>query len=83
MATLHLVFSRAGHAACADRCLKDDVVLLLQDGVYATDAPEHALVIASDAQARGVTAAYNSAQLIDYDRMVELTALHSPVVSWR
>ena len=80
MATLHLIFSPAGARDC--RYGPDDVLLLLQEGVYARDM-DAARVLEDDARARGLLPVIAADRLVDWDGVVALTEACNPVVSWR
>ena len=66
--------------ACA-RLAEGDSIILIGDGVYASGTPSASIsVMADDLRIRGVTSEHTE---IDYARLVELCASHTPVVSWR
>ena len=89
-AGLHLIFSRRGLNNCINALGAEAAtapLLLLQDAVYAaTDANldlEHCLVLAEDLALRGIGDLVQPGfRTIDRGTFVELTARHSPVVSW-
>jgi sulfur relay protein TusB/DsrH len=83
MPALHLIFSTSGFRSCLTRNAADDVILLLQDGVYAQPAERPVLVLGEHARSRGLESRFEAQQLIDWDQMVRLTTSCSPVVSWR
>ncbi|AQQ67766.1 sulfur relay protein DsrH [Microbulbifer agarilyticus] len=90
--TLHIVNqSPLGGSALHD-CLasfaEGDALLLIEDAVYAANAPTHhklpqekIYALAADAQARGVTLA-QSVTAIDEEAWVDLCVTHTPIVSW-
>lgn len=83
MATLHLIFSRSGYAACTERCLAGDTLVLLQDGVYAPFGDRPVLALGSDVIARGMSDRLDTTRCIDMTELVNLTTRHQPIVSWR
>ncbi len=80
MAVLHLISSIEGLASCATRAAAQDVIVLMHDACYAITENSGWHRLASHAAARGLTASPHD---IDFDRLVELTAEHQPVVTWR
>lgn len=82
--TLHLVFNSAGFAACQQRKMSDDPIILLGDGVYCAHRldEDNIYALEIDAQVRGVSLAQSTVSPVDYDTFVALTAVHSPIVSW-
>ncbi|NCF76818.1 MAG: sulfurtransferase complex subunit TusB [Proteobacteria bacterium] len=89
--SLHLVFSEQGLHSCLKRKHPDDIVLMLDDGVYAclkwhqARLPsDKARLLSADAKARGISDAQRGAiETVDYDGLVALTEVHSPIVSWK
>lgn len=89
--SLHLVFSEEGLRSCLLRRHPEDIVLMLDDGVYGchqwhqANLPSiMARLLRTDAEARGISAAQRGAiETVDYDGLVALTEAHSPVVSWK
>jgi len=82
--SLHMVFSVAGLTSCQARCKKDDLVILLGDGVYAINTPENMSVyqvLEEDALIRGINLDEYTAS-ISYDTLVSLCVDNKPVVSW-
>lgn len=86
MAALHLVNRPSALAACLELADAADVVLLLQDGVYA-GVREHGralLALADDVAARGLAGRVAaSTSIAGYDDFVALVVAHRPIVSWR
>ncbi len=83
MSTLHLAFSTAGFDAARLRAADGDAILLISDGVYAArSASQSVFALKEDLQIRGIEPG-PAVTVIDYDGMVELTANHHPLVSWR
>ena len=80
MATLHLVSSMGGLEACTARATSADVIVLMHDGCYGSPMRHNCYRLAPHAVARGLPAGSND---IDFDRLVELTAEHQPIVTWR
>ena len=90
--TLHIV-NQSPHAGsalrdCLDAFAEGDVLLLIEDGVYAAQAASHTelpgentFVLGADARARGIAIAPN-VQVIDEERWVALCVEHTPIVSW-
>ncbi len=91
--TIHILSKSPQHAAyksCLQHVGPQDIVMLINDGVYAlktTDAAVQELLddnrlfaLQHDATVRGVTA--NGASLIDEAGFVALTCEHSPSQSW-
>ena len=89
--SLHLVFSEQGLHSCLKRRHPDDIVLMLDDGVFACSQWHHlslpsgmARLLKTDADARGISNAQRGAiETVDYDGLVALTEAHSPIVSWK
>jgi tRNA 2-thiouridine synthesizing protein B len=88
MATLHLVNKAAALQSCLRVAAADDVILLLEDGVYAAvgeHAPErttHALEV--DVTARGLHGRLAPQIVVTSDAgFVALVEAHHPVVTWR
>jgi len=92
MTTLHIL-NKTFYDNCQQAVAPNDVLLLIQDGVYlmlnqnfidfVTKNSIHTLyALQNDAVARGLKPTTASAKLIDYQRFVELTVNHSPIVSW-
>ncbi|HIG43518.1 MAG: sulfurtransferase complex subunit TusB [bacterium] len=81
--------------SCAEFCTADDALILIEDGVYAINHPDLALVhslgtqvfaIEADVKARGLTTLFTRAsdqyELVDYDRFVALCVEYSQQKSW-
>ena len=89
--SLHLVFSVQGLNSCLQRRHPEDIVLMLDDGVYACQQwhlanlpSKMARLLKTDADARGISASQRGAiEAIDYDTFVALTENHTPIVSWK
>jgi tRNA 2-thiouridine synthesizing protein B len=88
MTVLHLVNRPAALPACLAAAADQDVVLLLEDGVYAAvaalapDRPLHALE--PDVQARGLDLRLaGNVTVISDAGFVTLVETHQPVVTWR
>jgi len=78
MSPLHIVYSSAGFSKCIERLGSDDTVILLGDAVYLSETTECA-ALAPDLVARGLTI---PATAFDYEKFVDLTVAHYPIVSW-
>ena len=89
--SLHLVFSEQGSHSCLTRRHSDDIVVMLDDGVYACPQwhqarlpSDKARLLSADAEARGISDAQRGAiETVDYEGLVALTEVHSPIVSWK
>ncbi len=79
MSSLHVVHSLEGLAACRRRCSEGDAVLLVGDAVYASDLGPRDHALKEDVLVRGW---HTEAKQVDYAGFVDLTAAHSPIVSW-
>ncbi|MCH9691796.1 MAG: sulfurtransferase complex subunit TusB [Gammaproteobacteria bacterium] len=89
--TLHIVSKSPGYSNalmdCADSFVEGDILLLIEDGVYALSSlPENIPVQAvhylkADVNARGIVVTMEY-QGIDDTRWVELCCQQNPVVSW-
>ncbi|HEY7885435.1 MAG TPA: sulfurtransferase complex subunit TusB [Cellvibrionaceae bacterium] len=101
MSTLHTVNkSPSSHntlLSCLAVCAHDDVILLIEDGVYAAASylPTSALLtekissgtriyaLLSDIQARGLEQQLaDNIEIIDYSGFVQLSVTHKTVQSW-
>ena len=85
MAVLHIVNKPAALPSCLDAASAEDVVLLIEDGVYAaTQKTSRTLrVLDLDAQARGVASRLSeNTTLASYEDFVRLTEQHTPIVTW-
>jgi tRNA 2-thiouridine synthesizing protein B len=101
MAILHIVnkspFERNSLDSCLRLALKGSAILLIEDGVYATnskstsaakvtqamqDLPVYALQ--ADLQARGIATdtVIDGIELVDYDGFVKLTTEYEKIQSW-
>ena len=84
-------------AQCLERLGSSDAVLLLEGGVYAVlkgsqlapmlaDSLKHVAIhaLAPDLAARGIATeeVLAGVVLVDYEGFVELSILHSPIISW-
>ncbi len=92
---LHIV-NKPPHSAalrdCLRLCRRDDVVLLIEDGVYAAlgDAGRQLLAatpnvraLREDLEARGVAARVDAGiGIVDYAGFVQLCCDHQPIQSW-
>ena len=92
--TLHIVSQSPFQNSALDSCLGlaavNDVIVLINDGVYALQQPVQALTQAmernsvfalqDDLLARGLAFPANVA--IDYPQFVALTCKHNPIQSW-
>ena len=83
MATLHLVFSADGYRTCLQRLAEGDVVVLLQDGVYAQSIRPGTSVLSDDVMARGMANYLTQTTPVEWADIVRLTETHQPIVSWR
>ena len=79
MATLHFVNSPAGLERCLSRSSAGDVIVAMHDGCYAP-LPDGGHRLSEHAAARGLAPSEHD---IGYDKLVELTVEHQPVVTWR
>ena len=96
--TLHIINKTPTHARvtqCVAALTSNDAVLLIENGVLVADddcirsAPCPVFALAADARARGV-GAQNKAnsdsttviQCVDYEQMVQLSALAKRIISW-
>ena len=87
---LHTINKPAAARKCRDLVAEDDIVLLLEDGVYlALKAPQdlpfsnaHLAVLIDDAKARGIVERIVAAEAVDYAGFVELTVKADKVVAW-
>ncbi len=81
--------------SCAEFCTADDALILIEDGVYAINHPDLALIhgmgtqifaIEADVKARGLTTLSTSAsdqyELVNYDRFVALCVEYPKQKSW-
>lgn len=95
MTTLHILNQSADHQTsktCLNTAKRDDVLILIGDGVYclvsqpAVETSVTTFALIPDLAARGISSdpATHSLQatLIDYDGFVQLTEIHTPIVSW-
>ncbi len=96
--SLHLVFASPYHSDALQSCQRsmgpNDVLVLLQDGVYAGVANSHAAnsivesgrtcyVMQDDLAARGLTQQLaNDFEAISYEKLVELSIAHPSSQSW-
>ena len=84
-------------AQCLERLGASDAVLLLEGGIYAVlkgsllapmlaDSLKHVAIhaLAPDLAARGIATeeVLAGVVLVDYEGFVELSILHSPIISW-
>lgn len=86
MPCLHVVNRSVALDACLRVARADDVILLIEDGVYAGvcrhDRP--LLAIDTDVRARGLGDRLDSAvSVMTYADFVDLVVAHQPVISWR
>jgi len=88
--TLHILNKSPEHPRFA-RCLSiagpADTILLIENGVLGLGAASDrasgkVMVLAPDMAARGVNSSAELAEIIDYERMVELTTRAQQVISW-
>ncbi|MDZ7924820.1 MAG: sulfurtransferase complex subunit TusB [Marinagarivorans sp.] len=92
--TLHIVSQSPEAGPALASCLRviagDDVVILLNDGIYALASQKATLLpliaerrlfaLADDLKLRGFKGF--EAQTINYERFVELSCQHNPIQSW-
>lgn len=92
--SLHIIKSHHESSKSLHQCLSfaqnDDVLLLIEDGVYSAlqstlsvNIKNPCYVLKADLEARGILneiAAHF--QIIDYDGFVELTEQHKKIISW-
>ena len=87
MAVLHVVNRTAALRSCLGAAAADDVVLLIEDAVYAgasgdVDRTLHAVDV--DVRARGIADKLSErVTVVTYAGFVELAAVNNPIVSWR
>ncbi len=76
---------------CAEFCGPQDALVLIEDGVYAVNHPDLALIInrgtrvfaiKADALARGLAAENAQCEFVDYDRFVALCVEYPKQKSW-
>lgn len=87
MAVLHLVNRATALASCLEAASLDDVVLLIENGVYAAAQPPLAdrplLAMGLDVQARGLgDRLTDNVEVVSYADFVSLAEAHNPVVTW-
>lgn len=94
MSTLHLInkspLSNPALSECLKVCSPADAILLLEDGVYAAlntqeiSSELRVYAIEDDCSARGLTPEKLNpvAQLIDYDRFVDLSCEFKNCLNW-
>lgn len=89
--TLHILNKAPGHpraTACLSALRSDDSLLLTENAVLALPALEGYNLVApvyaltSDAMARGLGPHAETATLVDYPAMVDLTVRAQHVISW-
>jgi sulfur relay protein TusB/DsrH len=91
MAVLHVVNRPQALASCLGAAADEDVVLLIEDGVYAgVRAPaiaeiEHQLcAIDIDVRARGIAERMGErVTIVTYADFVQLAQANNPIVTWR
>jgi sulfur relay protein TusB/DsrH len=87
MAVLHIINHTDALADCLGVAHADDVVLLIEDGVYAgsiNDVERAMCAIDVDVRARGLGKRMNAeVALVSYADFVKLTVAHNPIVTWR
>ena len=77
--TLHLVFSQQGLTACLQRRMPDEPLVLMGDAVYENSKIENGYRLFTYIEQRGLPL---SRDTLDYTDLVQLTVMHSPIVSW-
>ena len=79
--TLHIVNNTQSFSS--ELCAQDDVIVLIENGVYAdlADMSQSVYVIQADRKARGLDIKCQQRD-ISYDQFVALCTEHSKVVSW-
>lgn len=87
MAALHIVNRPSALESCLGTASADDVVLLIEDGVYAaTDAAlkRKLSAIGVDVHARGLAARVREhVTIVTYADFVQLVEVNNPIVTWR
>ena len=87
MAVLHVVNRPSALASCLGASSADDVVLLIEDGVYAGVSAElgrEFLAIDVDVRARGLAKRMSEqVTVVTYADFVRLAEVNSPIVTWR
>ncbi len=89
---LHIVKSQTSVNMASCYCHPDDIILLIEDAVYCVN-PQHEsfkcienknlFCLIEDIEARGLTPFItDSVQTVDYRGFVNLTAQHSPSMTW-
>ena len=87
MAVLHIVNRPAALESCLGASSANDVVLLIEDGVYAGATAEvgrelHAIDV--DVRARGIAKRMNErVTVVTYADFVRLAEVNNPIVTWR
>lgn len=85
MATLHLISNPSALDGCLTVAGPKDVLVLLEDGVYAlaqmtqANPSQSCWTIADDVATRGLPA---QACDIDYPQLVDLCTEHQPIATW-
>jgi sulfur relay protein TusB/DsrH len=87
-ATLHLVFSPAGLAACQAQLATGDAIVLLEDGVSARAACKplagmRCRALGPDLSARGLSVEHDTVHSIDHGALVSLCIAFARSSSWR
>ncbi len=87
MSTLHLVTNPSSAASCLSmHSFKEDTILLLLDGVYASEqlqAPR-TFAIQRDVVTRGLSDSISDdITLINYEEFVALVVEHESIITWR
>ncbi len=89
--TLHVVsrspYESQAFTTCLNLLHRDDALLLIDDGVFGllqpslSQLPCPVFYLLQDAQTRGVVAP-GQIEGVDFEQMVTLTELHTPIQTW-
>lgn len=87
MAVLHIVNRPAALDNCLGTAKVEDIVLLIEDGVYAgvsANVKRELHAIDVDIRARGIATRMNEhVRVVSYADFVQLAEEHTPAVTWR
>ena len=87
MSTLHLVTNPSSAEACLSmHSFKEDTILLLLDGVYASEQLQvpRTFAIQRDVVTRGLSDSISDdITLINYEEFVALVVEHESIITWR
>lgn len=87
MGVLHIVNRPAALESCLGASSADDIVLLIEDGVYAgagANVSRELHAIDVDVRARGIAARMNKqVKVVTFTDFVRLAEVNNPIVTWR